>query len=266
MDRGTAPRRIAFGVEIPRLPQDQKAMRLSVHLLPCLIPEGSLAGGIAVVVDVLRATTSMIHALEAGCEAIVPCAEIDEARRAFEGFPSGAALLAGERQGVPIEGFDLANSPDTFNQETCGGRTLVMTSTNGTRAILASLGADRVLIAAFANLGATRSAIRADGRPVHVVCSGTDGLISLEDSMLGGALAEGANLQNDEARIAARAWRDARSAGHDGSLASVLASGRGGHRVRSLGLGADLEAASRVDSIPIVAEVRRDPLRIVRNG
>ena len=241
-------------------------MQLSVHLLPRLIPEGALSGGIAVVVDVLRATTSMVHALEAGCEAIVPCAEIDEARRAYEAFPSGSALLAGERQGVPIEGFDLSNSPGTFSQETCGGRTLVMTTTNGTRAIIASLGADRVLLAAFANLGATREAIRADGRPVHVVCSGTDGLVSLEDSMLAGALAEGFDLQNDDARIAARAWHNSEVAGHDGSLVSVLASGRGGHRVRSLGLGADLEAAARLDSIPIVAEVRRDPLRIVRKG
>ena len=239
---------------------------LSVHLLPALIPDGALEGGVAVVVDVLRATTSMLHALASGCTAVLPCVEIDEARRVAASMPAGSALLAGEREGVPIEGFDLSNSPDTFDATTCGGRTMVMTTTNGTRAIHASIGAERVLIAAFVNLGATLAAIRADGRPVHVVCSGTDGLVSLEDSLLAGALAEGADLRNDQARIAARAWRDVRAECHGGTLAAVLGGGRGGHRVRSLGLDADLEAAARVDSVPIVAELRRDPLRIVRIG
>src|SRR3954471_15886347 len=88
-----------------------------VHLLPGLIPPGSLKGGVAVVVDVLRATTVMVHALAAGCEAVIPCLEIDDARRVAEGLPPGSAILAGERQGLPIEGFDLGNSPRDFTPE-----------------------------------------------------------------------------------------------------------------------------------------------------
>jgi 2-phosphosulfolactate phosphatase len=82
-----------------------------VHLLPSLIPPGALKGGVAVVVDVLRATTAMVHALAAGCAAVIPCGEIDEARREARRLPAGSALLAGERTGLPIEGFDLGNSP-----------------------------------------------------------------------------------------------------------------------------------------------------------
>ena len=126
-----------------------------VHLLPSLIPPGSLRGGVAVVVDVLRATTVMVHALAAGCEAIIPCAEIDQAKAVAAVLPPGSALLAGERGGVPIAGFDLGNSPGEFTPEACRGKTLVMTTTNGTRAILASLEAERVYIASFANLRAT---------------------------------------------------------------------------------------------------------------
>lgn len=85
--------------------------RLFVHLLPTLIAPGTLRGGVAVVVDVLRATTVMVQALAAGCEAIIPCREIDEAREVAAGLAPGAALLAGERHGLPIPGFHLGNSP-----------------------------------------------------------------------------------------------------------------------------------------------------------
>ena len=93
--------------------------RVFVHLLPSLIPPGSLRGGVAVVVDVLRATTVMVQALAAGCEAVIPCGEIDEAKAVAAGLPAGTALLAGERQGLPIPGFDLGNSPGDFTPEVC---------------------------------------------------------------------------------------------------------------------------------------------------
>src|SRR5918997_6156961 len=152
-----------------------------VHLLPGLIPPGSLRGGVAVVLDVLRATTTMVHALASGCLAVVPCGEIDEALRVASALPAGSALLAGERAGVPIQGFDLGNSPSEFTPEVCRGKTLVMTTTNGTRAILACLDADRVIVGAFTNLRATVLELSEAGRPVHLVCAGTDVRISVED-------------------------------------------------------------------------------------
>jgi 2-phosphosulfolactate phosphatase len=160
-----------------------------VHLLPCMIPPGALRGGVAVVVDVLRATTVIVHALAAGCNAVIPCLEIDEARSLAATFPPGTAILAGERQGLPIEGFDLGNSPGTFTPEVCRGKTLVMTTTNGTRAVLACLEAERVMIGAFPNFAATVQTLHAEDRPVHVVCAGTDGSISYEDALLAGAYA-----------------------------------------------------------------------------
>src|SRR5437763_3729354 len=108
---------------------------VAVHFLPALIPPDALRGGIAVVVDVLRATTVMVHALAAGCEAILPCLEVDEARKVAAGLPEGSFLLGGERLGLPIEGFDLGNSPGSYTSGACRGKTLVMTTTNGTRAV-----------------------------------------------------------------------------------------------------------------------------------
>ena len=130
-----------------------------VHLLPTLIPPGSLRGGVAVVVDVLRATTVMVQALAAGCEAIIPCGEIDEAEGLPLDFRRARPCWRASAQGLPIPGFDLGNSPGEFTPEVCREKTLVMTTTNGTRAILASLEAERVYIASFTNLRATSDEI-----------------------------------------------------------------------------------------------------------
>src|SRR5262245_35942829 len=106
-----------------------------VHLLPSLIPPGALRGGVAVVIDVLRASTVIVQALASGCEAVIPTLEIDEARRIATSLPAGKSLLGGERHGLPIEGFDLGNSPGDYTDEVCSGKTLVITTTNGTKAI-----------------------------------------------------------------------------------------------------------------------------------
>ncbi len=262
--------------------------RVFVHLLPSLIPPGSLKGGVAVVVDVLRATTVMTHALAHGCEAVIPCAEIDEARAAAAGLPEGTAILGGERGGLAIEGFDLGNSPGDYTQEVCEGKTLVMTTTNGTRAILASLEADRVYIASFANRSATvdelsiQFAKKDHGHPIHIVCSGTEGFISLEDSLLAGAIVDGLVKRlvegpvrnhtlfgNDEAWMVALFEPFKRFISLDNpfmphGLSGLLACGRGGQNVRRIGLEKDIPVVAEVDRFPIVAELSRDPLRIVK--
>ena len=260
-----------------------------VHLLPSLIPSGALVGGVAVVIDVLRATTTMVHALAAGCDAVIPCLEIDEARRVARELQPNPGLLAGERQGLPIEGFDLGNSPSACTSELCSGRTMVMTTTNGTRAIAACGDAERTLIAAFVNRKATLDALKADGRPIHLICAGTDGQISLEDSLLAGALAQELDtwaweesggiagsvriagevapdtlLANDGAEIAASLWRETEAMIQEGySISDALGDGRGGHQILALGLDADIDDAGQVDRFPFAVELLRDPVRIV---
>src|SRR5260370_38837991 len=125
-----------------------------VHLLPILVPPCALAGGVAVVVDVLRASTTIIHALAAGCSAVRPCAEVEEARELAGTMRAGRVVLAGERGGVPLPGFDLGNSPREFTPRICRNATLVLTTTNGTRALLRAAEAERVLVAGFVNYSA----------------------------------------------------------------------------------------------------------------
>lgn len=247
-----------------------------VHLLPALIPAGALKGGIAVVVDVLRATTVMVHALAAGCEAIIPCAEIEEARSAASGFPRDRVVLGGERGGVPIEGFDLGNSPQDYNDATCRGKTVVMTTTNGTRAILACLEAERVGIAALINARKAAAWAASWNRPVHIVCSGTEGFISVEDAILAGELADrlgrdgGFTLENDEALIARSLYSDCVHKAREDRIpwSALVAQGRGGGNVRRLGLAADLEVAARREghaASELMPVLKRDPIRIEKD-
>src|SRR5438094_4483190 len=104
-----------------------------VHLLPDLLRPERLAGGVAVVVDVLRATTTIIHALAAGCKEVRPCAGLDEARVLADGMRAGRVILAGERGAEKVPGFDRGNSPREFAPSNCKGCTLVLSTTNGTR-------------------------------------------------------------------------------------------------------------------------------------
>lgn len=149
-----------------------------------------------VVFDVLRATSTMLEALAQGALALIPCAEIADAvalRRHDAGL-----LLAGERGGLRIRAaqaggvdFDLGNSPREFTRERVAGRSIAMTTTNGTRALRACAGARRVLIASFANLAATARQLAADSTgEICLVCAGTGEQAAYEDTLGAGALVE----------------------------------------------------------------------------
>src|SRR5438874_11853400 len=124
------------------------ARQIDVYLLPALVEPAELAGKTVVVIDVLRATTTIITALANGATQVIPCLEIDEARKAAADFGS-PAILGGERGGRPIAGFDLGNSPAEYSREQVAGKTVVFTTTNGTRALLRCKAARRVLLGAF---------------------------------------------------------------------------------------------------------------------
>jgi 2-phosphosulfolactate phosphatase len=156
---------------------------------------------------------------------------------------------------------------------------MVMTTTNGTRAILACLDAERVVVGAFPNFATTVQLLHDDERPIHIVCAGTDEQISYEDSLLAGAFARhlrdlGGTLMNDEAEIVSGLWARiievlwTRTGDRDqpqSPLVHYLSRGRGGRRVKALGLFDDIDAAATLNSHEhrLTAELRRDPLRIV---
>jgi 2-phosphosulfolactate phosphatase len=248
---------------------------INVHLLPVLVEPHELACRTVVVIDVLRATTTIIHALAAGAKEVVPLLEVADARALAEKLPPGQAVLGGERGGKRIEGFDLGNSPLEYTPAAVGGKTLVFTTTNGTRAMLRCKEAARILIAGFVNFSAVCREL-ADAADVEIVCAGTDGHVTREDTLLAGAIVEecrqsrpslrdvpGSNMArlgetaySDQAEIAADAWRTAVGSitGRD-PLAAALRESRGGRNLIEIGHENDIDLAAQIDKFDIVPEL-----------
>jgi 2-phosphosulfolactate phosphatase len=260
--------------------------QLNVHFLPSLTSADELAGGAVVVIDVLRATTTIIHAVAAGVREVIPCLEIEEARRVAAGFPTGTALLGGERGGVKIEGFDLGNSPEEYNRENVGGKTVVLTTTNGTRAMMLCRQAKRVLVGAFVNASAIARSLAQEER-VHLLCAGTEGKITREDVLFAGRVIHTllserggeAPEQNDACRIARECYQNLLAA--DGidlsaganarmeeraALTQELRHSHGGRNLIDVGLAHDIEVAAQVDRFTIVPELSLDEWRICALG
>jgi 2-phosphosulfolactate phosphatase len=239
--------------------------RIDVYLLPQLAPAGALREKTVVVIDVLRATTTMVSALANGASGILPCLEVEEARR--KAGETRGAVLGGERAGLPLEGFDLGNSPADYQAERVANRTVVFTTTNGTRAIRACAGASRLLMAALVNRHAV-SRQMAQERQVAIVCAGTRGEISSEDVLLAGALLEtlselggafsdgDAGGGNDQAWLARSAWRNLHdAAGNLRGLSQALRQSRGGRNLANLGMHGDIDFAAQLDRFEIVPEL-----------
>jgi 2-phosphosulfolactate phosphatase len=146
-----------------------------------------LAGATALVIDVLRASTTIVTALGSGAAYVVPVQTVEDAR-ARKAALGAAAILAGERGGDPPEGFDLGNSPLEFTAGRVRDRAIVLTTSNGTRALTAARGAAAVGVAALVNAGAAAAWASAQGRDVVLICSGELGAPSLEDEACAGVL------------------------------------------------------------------------------
>jgi 2-phosphosulfolactate phosphatase len=228
-----------------------------------LRPEG-LAGAVCVVFDVLRATSSMLTALGNGALKIHPAGTIAEALQLRQAHPG--ALLAGERQGVRILAaqtggidFDLGNSPREFSAERVAGREIIMTTTNGTRALQACHGARRVLAGAILNLGGLARCLRKD-KPERllVICAGTFEEAAYEDALAAGALCdlvwdefEGRAIA-DSALMARRIFLDAQ-----GDLAAALSRARNAGRLLARpDLRDDVAFCLRRDALDVLAEWR----------
>jgi 2-phosphosulfolactate phosphatase len=161
-------------------------------------PDEAAAAPTGLVIDVIRATSTICQALDAGYERVLCAAEVEDARA----LGSDEVTLGGERLGVRIEGFDLGNSPREYLEPRTPG--LALSTTNGTRAIVtAAARCDRVLIASLLNLGAVTEAAAAHGEDVAVFCAGVKGAFALDDAYVAGRVAEKIGGERSDAAEAA---------------------------------------------------------------
>lgn len=227
---------------------------LYVHLLPSLFQPEDLQGDTVVVIDILRATTSMTHALANGAKKIIPCLTVEEAFAAKEEHQPNV-LLGGERGGVKIDGFDLSNSPDDYVAKYAANQTIVFTTTNGTKALLKSEQADEIYLGCFANLSYVADLCRQANRNIHLVCAGTNGEVSNEDVLFAGAvankLADTARPANDSASLAGILWEHAMSRRENG-VHQCICDSYGGANLQKLGFDRDIVTAAEIDTLPIV--------------
>jgi len=233
-----------------------------------LVPSDA-AGRVTFVIDALRASSTICSALHHGARAVVPVASVEDALRVADTIGREDTVLAGERQCLRIEGFQLGNSPQDATAALVAGKTLVFTTTNGTQALLAVQSALQVYVACASNLslaGARALEARQAGQGILILCAGREGEFALEDAYTAGRLAELAlggrrtGKGIDDATIASldlvMRYRD--------RFERPFRASRAGRHLIELGLRADLLDAARIDAYPVLPLMH--DRRITRSG
>ena len=208
---------------------------IEVCFTPELIHLHEVKGKLVVVVDIFRATSTMVAALAHGVTEILPFADLESCRA----MQAQGYLIAGERDGLTAPGFELGNSPVAFLEGNYAGKKLAMTTTNGTLALDKSKGASEILIGAFPNLKATASYIQSRNLDVLIHCAGWKGRFNLEDSLYAGALVQALSSSHANQEDGALAMSSL-FAQASGNLAEYLAQASHAKRLQNHGIEADI--------------------------
>lgn len=227
-------------------------MEISVLAAPGNVLPGVFDGAAAIVIDALRMTSVAATAFQNGCAGLLACAQVEEARAAAAAC---GGLLGGERNALKIDGFDFSNSPAEYTRQRVSGRRLVMSTSNGTRAIAGCSGAKRVLLGAFLNASAVARRVAEEDRVV-ILCAGTLGAFTLEDALAAGAVIERLQRSHPRAVLDDMALASRRLYGQasEGGLYAYLQGTRHFSRLQSLGLEEDLHTCLSEDRLDAVGE------------
>ncbi len=210
-----------------------------------------------VVIDVLRATTTILEALAAGGRAIIPVESVEAAVRKKDELGRDGLLLCGERRSRPIAGFDLGNSPLEYTRERVAGRTLLMTTTNGTAALLAGAAGRDCMVACLRNVGAVVEAVVQADADVTLLCAGVEGRFAFEDAVCAGIIARrtaaraGSVRTDDAARAAMLLARR-----YEGRLPWLLRRTAAGRRLARAGFADDIPFCAELDRHELVPRFR----------
>jgi 2-phosphosulfolactate phosphatase len=235
-------------------------VQLDVILTPGEITPAVVSGRLVAVIDVLRASTSIAVALGNGAKAVLPFSSADEAISRSKDLDKASIVLAGEKDMFPISGFDLGNSPQGFSSDAVDGKTVLLTTTNGTRALLSLQGASDIVIASYVNFGAMSAMLRAAARTktdITIVCAGREGHFSLEDAACAGRYARAltekltSTTTNDAAQACALIDRE-----YGDNIQKIFEDSVHGKALVEAGFADDLVAAAALDSCPVVPVYR----------
>jgi 2-phosphosulfolactate phosphatase len=249
---------------------------LNVHRLPEHVAAADLAGSAVVVIDVLRATSTITQAIASGAAEVVPFLEPGDALAAAEKADRRNVVFGGERKGGKIPGFDLGNSPSEYSPQIVGGKRVFITTTNGTRAMHHARLASRVVLGSFLNLSAVVASIKNE-TAIDILCAGTDGRETEEDILAAGSIVHSLCYDNafsplitisEAAAMAGAAWSSlnnkARMANRPvrDELALALRDTAGGRNLIGIGLDQDIVDCAQIDRYRIVPELDLTAWRI----
>jgi len=231
--------------------------QLQVCLTPALLPLYNVEDYVVVVIDIFRATTSICYGIENGAKAIIPVSKVEECS-AYRDIEPGH-LLAAERDGEVVEGFDFGNSPFSYTKENVADRTIVLTTTNGTHALHLSRGAKKIVIGSFLNLTSLCNWLKSQHENILLVCSGWKNNFNLEDTLFAGAVVEQLkeiNFVADDPAIAANDLYHIAKGDLNGYLKKTSHS----ERLKKLGIEEDIIFCLKVDLITAIPVLDGDAL------
>lgn len=241
-------------------------MLIDVILLPALTGTRALSGQIAIVLDILRATSTMVTALGNHALEVIPVAEPKAAFDLQQRIGVERCILGGERKGYKIPGFDLGNSPAEYTEAKISGKTVILSTSNGTKAALWAKEAREVLIGSFLNMGAICDYLQSCPVPkdITIVCSGREGNFSLEDFTGAGMIVSlaGSNCElTDTAKVALFTYEKARESG----LTVFVGQAEHGRYLKEIGMESDIALCTELNQYPILPRMGEGAIRIANS-
>lgn len=231
-------------------------MRLDVFFTPLQVKLADTQGRLVIIVDVLRASTTVATALGNGAKTVIPLEGPDEVISRSKEFHRSQIILAGEQKMHPITSFDLGNSPQDFTKKAVEGKTILITTTNGTRALLGVQGARDIVIASYVNFTAVLAMMKvaaSSNTDIAIICAGEEGGFTLEDTACAGRYVRAIPKRADGVQM-----NDAASASvliekkYGENIAKLFKESTHGQALQAAGFGDDLAAAAKVDAYPVV--------------
>jgi len=227
---------------------------LETLFIPEEIKNIKLAGKLVIIIDVLRASSTIVSALANGCRGFIPILSPDKAKKKAQEFEKERVLLGGEREGIKIEGFDLGNSPREYKREVVKDKTIIFSTTNGVKTFEMAKGAHRVIIGSFLNLQAVCNYCANYTGDILIICAGKEGKFCLEDTACAGMIVNslrevflGGHREVDANLTAQLLYKK-----FDNNILEILRKSQHGRYLESIGLGEDLNFCSQLDLFHIV--------------
>ncbi len=239
-------------------------MKANIILSPNNVDELYFTDKITVVIDVLRATSVILTALSAGAKEVIPVGSIDFAMKISVNSHGGQTLLCGERNTKMIEGFDLGNSPAEYTEEKISGKSIILFTTNGSRAIVKAKYSKRVFIASFNNLSKLAEHLVSLDADVEIIASGSNGVFCLEDTICAGALVKKMKEINTDLEL-----NDVTNASlilneeYGSDITKMMQNCEHGILLKENGLESDIKLCAKIDNIPLIPYFTGSEIRLL---